>query len=82
MARKRKPKLSDTDRENMLARAESLMKDVNRLHAVLNPNCDDYLALEKFYNSTRRLSVELSGNPNYLEHIGSGLHGLGSSRER
>ena len=82
MARKRKPKLSDTDRENMLAQAKTLLKENNQMKSGINPNCDDYEALSAFYDATRQLAIDLSGDPNYFDHSGSGLQGLGSSRER
>ena len=66
----------------MIARAETLMSKINQLKSGINPNGNDYQALDDFYFSTRQVVIDLSGNPNYFEHIGSGLQGLGSSRER
>lgn len=66
----------------MLARAEALLKESNQLMADINPNCDDYKAIDAFYTATRKLIIDLTGDPDYFEHRGSGLEGLGSSREQ
>ncbi len=82
MTNKRKSKLSDTQREGMIAKAEILLKENNQLKSDINPNCDDYEALSAFYGATRQLIIDLTGDPNYFNHTGSGLEGLGSSREQ
>lgn len=82
MARKRKPKLFDIDRENMIARVKMLMSEINELKSGLRPGSGDFQALDAFYMSTRKLVIDLSGEPKYFDHAGSGLDGLGSSRER
>jgi hypothetical protein len=82
MVRKRKQELSEFQRETMIAKANLLLSEIIQRQTELNPNGDDYKSFCSFFAATKKLIIDLSGNPDYFENTGSGMYGLGSSRER